>query len=173
MELLKKLAQINRLKANDILCAQLSLSDIVTDLAPIPDLIIEKLNIINESLPSVELYVGKVNSYLANYMINSSRDFIADERVLKLRTGESNYNSLKKLFAEEQKLIQWALDYDGVWFFIYGHTNSAYGVKILYKDHPELFSERFFPDTVTDITSLATQIPDAETEYENIYSVSE
>ena len=69
----------------------------------------------------------------------------------------------------EGKYANWVLDYDGVWFFFSGDDYEAYGVKIRYNDHPEIFSDRFFESNLNgDISFQALEKPEANIEYEDL-----
>ena len=88
---------------------------------------------------------------------------MADEYIYKIPAEEKDRNAMKERLERYQC---WALDYDGVWFFFSGNQHSAYGVKIRYKDHPEIFSERYFlsnPDG--DVAFQAIKYKDADTKY--------
>ena len=142
------------------------LSDVVTDTEPLLDILFEEFEKINiqESLPAESRFGFKRD--FNQYIINRSGDFIADEHVLKILTGEKYYNELLK---REGKYANWVLDYDGVWFFFSGDDYEAYGVKIRYNDHPEIFSDRFFKSNLNgDISFQALEKPEANIEYEDL-----
>ena len=142
------------------------LSDVVTDTEPLLDILFEEFEIINiqESLPAESRFGFKRD--FNQYIINRSGVFMADEHVLKIPTDEKYYNELMK---REDKYANWVLDYDGVWFFFSGDDYKAYGVKIRYNDHQEIFSDRFFRSNINgDISFQTLEKPETNIEYEDL-----
>ena len=136
-------------------------ADVVTDTEALTDIIFDKLETINESLAS-ESTIGYMH-VADRYIINRSGDFMADEYIYKIPVEEEDRNEMKERLERYQC---WALDYDGVWFFFSGNQHKAYGVKIRYKDHPEIFSAHYFlsnPDG--DVAFQAIKYKDADTKY--------
>ena len=136
-------------------------ADVVTDTENLTDIIFDKLETINESLAS-DSTIGYMH-VADRYIISRNGDFMADEYIYKIPAEEKDRNAMKERLERYQC---WALDHDGVWLFFSGNQHNAYGVKIRYKDHPEIFSEKYFlSNTDGDVAFQAMKYKDADTKY--------